>query len=139
MQSSITDIIILYGALAQLGARLTGSQEVRGSIPLCSTKDNNQDKQSGLFFLWYFLKRSRKKSVPQWIDLMFYGLALLHHCYTIIFYGLIAFIVLPALKKCFYEISLTVVLSPKTKKSSFPKMKKNSLGQMKKNCSLLFS
>ena len=29
------------GALAQLGARLTGSQEVRGSIPLCSTMNRN--------------------------------------------------------------------------------------------------
>ena len=28
----------LFGALAQLGARLTGSQEVRGSNPLCSTR-----------------------------------------------------------------------------------------------------
>lgn len=26
-----------FGALAQLGERLTGSQEVSGSIPLCST------------------------------------------------------------------------------------------------------
>jgi hypothetical protein len=28
----------LYGALAQLGERYTGSVEVSGSIPLCSTK-----------------------------------------------------------------------------------------------------
>ena|GEM_PF-3740242 len=30
-----------YGALAQLGERLTGSQEVSGSIPLCSTKETS--------------------------------------------------------------------------------------------------
>lgn len=28
----------IYGALAQLGARLTGSQEVTGSSPVCSTR-----------------------------------------------------------------------------------------------------
>ena len=28
---------LIFGALAQLGARMTGSHEVRGSIPLCST------------------------------------------------------------------------------------------------------
>ena len=30
--------IIDYGGIAQLGERLTGSQEVSGSIPLISTK-----------------------------------------------------------------------------------------------------
>ncbi len=34
----VTELInATYGALAQLGERLTGSQEVSGSIPLCST------------------------------------------------------------------------------------------------------
>ena len=28
----------VFGALAQLGERMAGSHEVRGSIPLCSTK-----------------------------------------------------------------------------------------------------
>lgn len=30
-------IASLFGALAKLGSRLTGSQEARGSNPLCST------------------------------------------------------------------------------------------------------
>ena len=33
-----TNISIVLGGVAQLGERLTGSQEVRGSIPLVSTK-----------------------------------------------------------------------------------------------------
>lgn len=32
-----------YGALAQLGERYTGSVEVSGSIPLCSTKANKSE------------------------------------------------------------------------------------------------
>ena len=36
------------GALAQLGARLTGSQEVTGSSPVCSTI--RRDEKSSLFF-----------------------------------------------------------------------------------------
>ena len=39
----IYDIISIDGALAQLGARNTGSVEVRGSNPLCSTI-NNQNR-----------------------------------------------------------------------------------------------
>jgi hypothetical protein len=31
---------MVYGALAQLGERLAGSQEVSGSSPLCSTIHN---------------------------------------------------------------------------------------------------
>ena len=33
------------GAIAQLGERLTGSQEVRGSIPLGSTIENQQPRR----------------------------------------------------------------------------------------------
>ena len=38
MPASILEKANISGALAQLGARLTGSQKVRGSSPLCSTK-----------------------------------------------------------------------------------------------------
>ena len=31
--------MMMYGAVAQLGERLNGIQEVRGSIPLSSTKE----------------------------------------------------------------------------------------------------
>ena len=38
------------GGLAQLGERLTGSQEVSGSIPLISTKENTGNRKiSGVF------------------------------------------------------------------------------------------
>ena len=41
-----------YGGVAQLGERLTGSQEVRGSIPLVSTRALNEaPTQVGAFFL----------------------------------------------------------------------------------------
>ena len=46
----------IFGGLAQLGERLTGSQEVSGSIPLFSTKSNECNKNSLLFrseFLFY--------------------------------------------------------------------------------------
>ena len=39
-----------FGGIAQLGERLTGSQEVSGSIPLISTKKKNT--QSGVLFLF---------------------------------------------------------------------------------------
>ena len=40
-----------YGGVAQLGERLTGSQEVRGSIPLVSTRALNEaPTQVGAFF-----------------------------------------------------------------------------------------
>ena len=40
-----------HGGVAQLGERLTGSQEVRGSIPLVSTRALNQaPTQVGAFF-----------------------------------------------------------------------------------------
>ena len=40
-----------HGGVAQLGERLTGSQEVRGSIPLVSTRALNEaPTQVGAFF-----------------------------------------------------------------------------------------
>ena len=42
-----------HGGVAQLGERLTGSQEVRGSIPLVSTRALNEaPTQVGAFFLF---------------------------------------------------------------------------------------
>ena len=40
-----------HGGVAQLGERLTGSQEVRGSIPLVSTIVNVKPSKTGGFFL----------------------------------------------------------------------------------------
>ena len=40
-----------HGGVAQLGERLTGSQEVRGSIPLVSTIVNVKPSNTGGFFL----------------------------------------------------------------------------------------
>ena len=37
------------GALAQLGARMTGSHEVRGSIPLCSTINREKPSEITMF------------------------------------------------------------------------------------------
>ena len=43
-----------HGGVAQLGERLTGSQEVRGSIPLVSTRALNEaPTQVGAFFHIY--------------------------------------------------------------------------------------
>ena len=39
-----------FGALAQLGERMAGSHEVRGSIPLCSTKFFRPSGKSGGLF-----------------------------------------------------------------------------------------
>ena len=39
------------GALAQLGARMTGSHEVRGSIPLCSTRRTTSIPDSACCFV----------------------------------------------------------------------------------------
>ena len=41
-----------FGGIAQLGERLTGSQEVSGSIPLISTK-KKQSPKGGCFFALY--------------------------------------------------------------------------------------
>ena len=40
----------LFGALAQLGERNTGSVEVSGSIPLGSTKNESLARKCGVFF-----------------------------------------------------------------------------------------
>ena len=40
------------GAVAQLGERLNGIQEVRGSIPLGSTKKNTPDNSSSFTHCW---------------------------------------------------------------------------------------
>ena len=42
----------LFGALAQLGERNTGSVEVSGSIPLGSTKMNPSRASAGDFLFW---------------------------------------------------------------------------------------
>ena len=46
-----------YGALAQLGERMAGSHEVRGSIPLCSTKLSKADPFGSAFFFLDFVRR----------------------------------------------------------------------------------
>jgi hypothetical protein len=40
------------GAIAQLGERLHGMQEVSGSIPLSSTKIQNPRLMAGVFAFW---------------------------------------------------------------------------------------
>ena len=40
------NVVLNKGAVAQLGERLNGIQEVRGSIPLSSTKGNQYVRQS---------------------------------------------------------------------------------------------
>ena len=44
-----------FGAIAQLGERLNGIQEVSGSIPLSSTLFNNLSKLQKLFYLYILL------------------------------------------------------------------------------------
>lgn len=44
-------VVALFGALAQLGERMTGSHEVRGSIPLCSTKFPRPASQPAFFMI----------------------------------------------------------------------------------------
>ena len=48
-----------YGALAQLGERMAGSHEVRGSIPLCSTKLSKADPFGFAFFFSISLDLAR--------------------------------------------------------------------------------
>ena len=51
-----------HGGVAQLGERLTGSQEVRGSIPLVSTRALNEaPTQVGAFFSY---RHTRSKAAP---------------------------------------------------------------------------
>jgi hypothetical protein len=49
-----------HGALAQLGERYTGSVEVSGSSPLCSTKGKPSDVP-GVFYIFIY---AIKKSLP---------------------------------------------------------------------------
>ena len=52
-----------HGGVAQLGERLTGSQEVRGSIPLVSTRSLNEaPTHVGAFFHIY-----RFRSCVDWV------------------------------------------------------------------------
>ena len=56
-----------HGGVAQLGERLTGSQEVRGSIPLVSTRALNEaPTQVGAFFISvkYYFARVDFRSQP---------------------------------------------------------------------------
>ncbi len=56
-------IVLSHGGVAQLGERLTGSQEVRGSIPLVSTRSLNEaPTQVGAFFHIY-----RFRSCVDWV------------------------------------------------------------------------
>ena len=55
----------LFGALAQLGERNTGSVEVSGSIPLGSTKNESLARRCGGFF-WFCISM---------------GIALIKQCY----------------------------------------------------------
>ncbi len=52
------DSISRIGAVAQLGERMTGSHEVRGSIPLGSTNDFNILGLPHTFFVLCFISRS---------------------------------------------------------------------------------
>ena len=54
----------LFGALAQLGARHTGSVEVRGSNPLCSTKKEQHPLGCLLFFHLEILGGFEPERVP---------------------------------------------------------------------------
>ncbi len=53
----------LSGAIAQLGERIAGSDEVRGSIPLGSTIINNQTTSLDVVFclLWWSFPRGRTR------------------------------------------------------------------------------
>lgn len=44
-------IKLVHGALAQLGERYTGSVEVSGSIPLCSTIRNLKNGRDAVFLI----------------------------------------------------------------------------------------
>ena len=51
------------GGLAQLGERLTGSQEVSGSIPLISTKKTCFRKKTGLFLRSLVFESDKKDTI----------------------------------------------------------------------------
>ena len=50
-----------FGGIAQLGERLTGSQEVSGSIPLISTKERHDESRVFLFYLGYRFSRRQRR------------------------------------------------------------------------------
>lgn len=58
----------IYGGMAQLGARLTGSQKVRGSIPLVST--NSRDIRKDVFFIFRKGDWTRKGTSVKWKSLL---------------------------------------------------------------------
>ena len=49
MMPPVNTTSFTYGAIAQLGERLHGMQEVSGSIPLSSTKFRPSSKDGGFF------------------------------------------------------------------------------------------
>ena len=55
-----------FGALAQLGERYTGSVEVSGSIPLCSTKKHGKSLMRFAVLLYYkrYFFFTRSKTFP---------------------------------------------------------------------------
>ena len=52
--------IYYYGVVAQLGERLNGIQEVRGSIPLSST-----NKENGFYARFFIGKNKDRKRTPK--------------------------------------------------------------------------
>ena len=52
--------MLIYGALAQLGERYTGSVEVSGSIPLCSIKNPRSCKRG---FFGYLINQQQQLSL----------------------------------------------------------------------------
>ena len=63
-----------HGALAQLGERYTGSVEVSGSSPLCSTKGKPSDVPGGFYifgFLYIRMIRDQhhQKTTPFWLKI----------------------------------------------------------------------
>ena len=68
------DIEVAYGALAQLGERIAGSDEVRGSIPLGSILLKHLTACVGLFFIYFFVlcnssykSRSNSGNMPDFV------------------------------------------------------------------------
>ena len=64
----------VFGALAQLGERMAGSHEVRGSIPLCST-NNSGDPFHGSPFIILSSAPHLSPSARPYVALVRYGLA----------------------------------------------------------------
>ena len=51
------NINVRFGGIAQLGERLTGSQEVSGSIPLISTNERLETVRFQAFYFFAFIVR----------------------------------------------------------------------------------